>query len=166
MCYAGPSLGFPRSEQRFRAIHGFYVAELQAHSEMYSLSHNMSHPVSELTPTANITFRVEMTAEINTTTLGTDYTINATVTGCPSSAGVMTNNCPQSCALALFNAADYTATFSQCPDGSFDHGSFEVYNGVKVKSLQDVCKSAEDFNEGEEEAHDLLFLLAAQVDTR
>lgn len=169
MCHAGICHGLPLPDQLFRAIQGSYLVNLVVDSEVYGLSPDSSAPDSDFTNVANVTFLVDMYATYNTISLGTDYVINATIADCAadsSSASLSLDTCPGSCALSLFNAADYTATFSQFEDGSFDHGSFQTSSGEGAQPPGTNCSSEEDSRLAQGQARSLLTLLAAQVETR
>lgn len=155
-------------------------------SEVYSQPSDTKVAQSNLTHVINMTFLVDMQAVYNETSLGTDYIINATATGCPAGLSVQDptilqsikglnrstenlsglNNCGSACSLALFNAANYTASFSQSGDGSFDPGSFTVSSGVTFSDLSKHCSSEAEFNMACKHNQNTLSLLASQVDVR
>lgn len=155
-----------------RSAYGTYIGQLSVKSEKLRSSLHTSAVMSSVTSVSNMTFLMEFEAMTNTSSLGVDCTINATIVSCSvashTSHGktVAPHDCINSCTLALFNNAHYTATFSQSQEGAFERSTFKIKEGVVASAVFESCAQVKDVAAAASAARNLLMLLAQQVDTR
>lgn len=158
----------------FRSAYGTYIGHLSVKSEKLRSSHlHTSSVVSSVKSISNMTFLMEFEAMTNSTSMGIDCSINATIVSCSVAAhtgangkAVAPHDCIHSCTLALFNNAAYTATFSQSTEGAFDRSTFKIKEGAVASAVLGLCVNVTDVASAAVTASNLLMLLAQQVDTR